>query len=101
MVSRLLFLELGYVVVQLFTLAIPPSLSVVSCKRTCSRNWCWCVCDQIVRVRTFKKITEDNSQTQGTALGLGVTSQVVKSDMGSSLTIYLGAQMIMSLLSFV
>ena len=37
----------------------------------------------------------------GTALGLGVTSQVVKSDMGSSLTIYLGAQMIMSLLSFV
>eukprot|EP00938_MAST-03A_sp_MAST-3A-sp1_P000336 g336.t1 len=71
---------------QLFTLAIPPSLSMT-----------WFPASE----RALATGVGVFANQIGTALGLGFTSQVVKSDMGSSLTIYLGAQMIMSLVSFV
>ena len=71
---------------QLFTLAIPPSLSMA-----------WFPSNE----RALATGIGVFANQMGTALGLGVTSQVVKSEMGSSLTIYLGAQLFMSLVSFI
>jgi MFS transporter, FLVCR family, feline leukemia virus subgroup C receptor-related protein len=69
---------------QLFTLAIPPSLSMT-----------WFPSNE----RSLATGIGVFANQMGTALGLGVTSQIVGSNMGSNLTLYLSAQFVMSFVS--